>query len=42
MKRTQASTTAQGIAFVRALESEKPVGERIWTLFDYSSGAAAL
>lgn len=29
MKKTQASTTAQGIAFVRALESSKPAGERI-------------
>jgi O-methyltransferase involved in polyketide biosynthesis len=29
MKKTQASTTAQGIAFVRALESRKPAGERI-------------
>jgi methyltransferase (TIGR00027 family) len=29
MKRTQASITAQGIAFVRALESSKPAGERI-------------
>lgn len=29
MKKTQASITAQGIAFVRALESSKPAGERI-------------
>jgi methyltransferase (TIGR00027 family) len=29
MKKTQASTTAQGIAFARALESRKPAGERI-------------
>jgi len=29
MKRSQASITAQGIAFVRALESSKPEGERI-------------
>jgi methyltransferase (TIGR00027 family) len=29
MKKTQASTTAQGIAFVRGLESSKPAGERI-------------
>lgn len=29
MKRTQASTTAQGIAFVRALESSKPAEERV-------------
>jgi len=29
MKKTQASTTAQGIAFVRVLESSKPAGERI-------------
>jgi len=29
MKKTQASTTSQGIAFARALESNKPVGERI-------------
>ena len=29
MKRTQASTTAQGIAFARALESSKPAEERI-------------
>lgn len=29
MKKMQASTTAQGIAFVRALESSKPAGERI-------------
>ena len=29
MKRTQASITAPGIAFVRALESSKPAGERI-------------
>jgi len=31
MKRRQASTTAQGIAFVRALESSRPAGERICT-----------
>ncbi len=29
MKKTRASTTAEGIAFVRALESSKPAGERI-------------
>ena len=29
MRKTQASTTAQGIAFARALESSKPDGERI-------------
>jgi methyltransferase (TIGR00027 family) len=29
MKKTRASTTAQGIAFARALESSKPAGERI-------------
>ena len=29
MKKTQASTTAQGIAFARAFESSKPAGERI-------------
>ena len=29
MKKTQASITAQGIAFARALESSKPAGERI-------------
>jgi glycine/D-amino acid oxidase-like deaminating enzyme len=29
MKKTQASTTAQGIAFARALESSKPPGDRI-------------
>jgi methyltransferase (TIGR00027 family) len=29
MKKTQASITAQGIAFARALESGKPAGERI-------------
>ena len=29
MKKTQASTTARGIAFARALESSKPAGERI-------------
>ena len=29
MKKRQASITAQGIAFVRALESSKPAGERI-------------
>jgi methyltransferase (TIGR00027 family) len=29
MKKGQASVTAQGIAFIRALESSKPVGERI-------------
>ena len=33
MKRNQASLTAMGIAIVRALELEKPVGERI--IFDY-------
>ena len=31
MKKRQASVTAQGIAFVRALESSKPEGERICT-----------
>lgn len=31
MRRRQASTTAQGIAFLRALESSKPEGERICT-----------
>ncbi len=29
MKRTQASTTAQGIAFARALEYSKPAAERV-------------
>ena len=29
MKKTQASTTAQGIAFARALETSKPVNERV-------------
>jgi len=29
MKKTRASTTAEGIAFVRALESSRPAGERI-------------
>jgi O-methyltransferase involved in polyketide biosynthesis len=29
MKKTQASITAQGIAFARALESSRPHGERV-------------
>ena len=29
MKRNQSSVSAQGIAVVRAIESEKPKGERI-------------
>ena len=29
MKKNQSSITAQGIAFARALESSRPVGERI-------------